>query len=140
MITQSRFYRCLGLPYFFHVLKFLGQKEQNILQCARQFAPMAVNGIWPLSRSVCVCSRRAVVVTNGLEARSDSCHGRVRPRDTRRPQEGAEKLESVLRESGVVGHVSSADMLGLGSVRRDENWPFDGREQRNPPRRCPLKL
>ena len=34
MITLSRFYRCLGLPKVFHFLKFLGQKEKTILQCA----------------------------------------------------------------------------------------------------------
>ena len=36
MITLSRFYRWLGLPEIFNILKFLGQKEQTILQCAQQ--------------------------------------------------------------------------------------------------------
>ena len=35
MVTLSRFYRCLGLLEFFTILKFLGQKELIILQCAR---------------------------------------------------------------------------------------------------------
>ena len=33
MITLSRFYKWLGLPEFFNILKFLGQKEKIILQC-----------------------------------------------------------------------------------------------------------
>ena len=35
MITISRFYRWVGLPQFFNILKFLGQKKQIILQCSR---------------------------------------------------------------------------------------------------------
>ena len=35
MITLSRFYKWLVLPEFFKILKFLGQKEQIILQCVR---------------------------------------------------------------------------------------------------------
>ena len=33
MITMSMFYGCLGPPEFFNFLKFLGQKEQIILEC-----------------------------------------------------------------------------------------------------------
>ena len=33
MITLSMFYGCLVLPEFFNFLKFLGQKEQIILEC-----------------------------------------------------------------------------------------------------------
>ena len=51
-----------------------------------------------LCASVCG-RRRAVVVTNGLEARSDSCHGRVRLRDTR----GARAPKPTTRGCGEIG-------------------------------------
>ena len=63
---------------------------------------MALNGIWPLSlplplplSETVALTAAAVVVTNGLEARSDSCHGRVRPRDVRpRDTRGAAHSDS----------------------------------------------
>ena len=50
MSTPSKFYSCLGLPNFFHILKFLGQEEQIILMCAR--LPLPAHFMGPCPRDI----------------------------------------------------------------------------------------
>ena len=102
---------------------------------------MALNGIWPLSRRCCYKWPRGAVGRILVRAVSDREIHAHSDRDSSTPtaRDGGEIGIGPQRGRGSRACSSRAcqseDMLGLGSVRRDENWPFDGREQRNPPLR-----